>query len=155
MAKKFVVLFVVVLIAAPAFADTRNGNANSRSWARYSFTMPADGEFHATVVWNNANVDIWWVLICGTGEGFIAANALGLQDRIAHLVVGNPGGLPCTLFITTLSGSTPFRLHAQHSADQSLKNGTQRLQLIEEPAASAHEAKANELLQFQGRTSAR
>jgi len=155
MGKIFVVLWVVVLFASPALADTRNGNANSRSFARYVFTVPADGEFDATIVWNNANVDITWIIICGTGDGFVVANALGFQDRIAHLVVGLPGGLGCTMFITTLSGSTPFRLHAQHSADQSLKNGTQRLQLIEEPAGSAHEAKANELLQLQRRTFAR
>ena len=126
MVRKLMAFLVVVLAASSAFADTKTGNANATSFARYSFTMPADGEFNATVVWTNSNVDIVWILVCGSGSNsFIVANGLGFQDRIAHLTVGIPGGIPCTLYITTVSGATPFRLHVQDSVDISARQGTE------------------------------
>jgi hypothetical protein len=147
MARIAMIFLVVALAASSVSADTKNGNANSTSWARYFFITPADGDFNASVVWTNADVDIWWVLICG-GNNITAANGLGLQDRIAHLVVGIPGGVGCTLFLSTLAGATAFRLHAQHASDLSTKQGIAPLQLIEGGGNRGHEAVANQLLQL-------
>ena len=148
MLKKLTIVSVVVLFAASAFADTKNGNANSTSWARYSFTAPADGEFHATVVRTNSNVNVVTILVCGTGAGFIAAQTLSFQDRITHLVLGLPGSLGCALFVRMVTGATAFRLHAQHSADLSLKGAAGPMLLTEGGTNSHHDELANERLRL-------
>lgn len=129
MAKTLMTWLIVMAMAAPVFADTKNGNANAGSWQRWRFTSPG-GEVRATFTWTNTNVTgLFAQVFCGVTSVGVANGGF---DRVANMSFGVLAGFPCVIFVTTTGGATSYRMSVRNTTSQDLVPGTTALQLVED-----------------------
>ena len=123
---------LVCAMAAPVFADTKNGNANQGSWQRFRFTS-LGGETTITFTWTNTQVNLFGQVVCGAGTAaFVTAISGGGFDRVGRMTYGIGAGFQCVIFVTTTGGATSYRMSVRHSVTQDLLDDTATLQLVED-----------------------
>ena len=133
MARTLMVWFIAFAMAAPVFADTKNGNANAGSWQRWRFTSPG-GETRATITWTNTGVaDLFATVVCGSSTAsFVTSFTRGGFDRIVNLTYGLGAGFPCVIFVRTGAGQPPIAcpcgtLSVKHSFPQQQPSNSSKI----------------------------
>ena len=150
MARTLMVWFIAFAMAAPVFADTKNGNANAGSWQRWRFTSPG-GETRATITWTNTGVaDLFATVVCGSSTAsFVTSFTRGGFDRIVNLTYGLGAGFPCVIFVRTGAGATSYRMSVRNAISQALLPTAATLQLIEDQTRGDYaEALADQTLDY-------
>ena len=151
MLKTLTVMLIVALVAGPALADTKNGNANGTSFQRWNFTAPG-GDVTVTITWTNQNVaTMFHTIVCGSSTAaFVATASTSTHDRINTSTTGIRALFACTIFVTTIGGgATSYRISTRNATDITAAPAAQTLTLIEDAKTGDYaEAVARQTLQF-------
>ena len=109
---------VAALATIPAAADTRVGNANPSTAQNWAFTPIGTGQVQVVLSWTNTGARLIMALVCGTSEPTTFGAASGTVNRLAVLQVGVIPGMPCILGVSSLRGSSPYRVHFLRDVSQ-------------------------------------
>ncbi len=111
-------MLVAVLVAVPVSADTKLGRANPNTAQNWAFTPIGTGQVQIVLSWTKNNARLFMALVCGTSDPMTFGTASGTVNRLAVLQVGVIPDLPCILGVSSLRGSSAYRVHLMRDVSQ-------------------------------------
>lgn len=160
-------LMIIVLVmcgfSTVVFGDTKNGNANATSYQKWRIVTSGYSEISGTVTWTNQNVhQLHAVVTCSTGgltgNYYTYASSAPAFDRVVNFQFGSGPPAHCTIFLTTTSGATSYRLSVRERIgnsgpefdEEQSQNNSAGLVLIEDLSSGGYEEiLANEIVSRQ------
>ena len=137
------VVLILMLVAVPALADTKNGSTSQNTFQRWRFTAPG-GDITVTITWTNKHVlTMFHLITCGTGAAggtYVATASTSTHDRINSSTTGIRADLVCTIFVRTRGGgTTAYRMNTRNSTDIGLTAALPALALVEDTTRGDYE----------------
>ena len=109
---------VLLLGASTSWADTRIGNANMNTVQSWSFTPTGTGQVQVVLNWTNNSARLTVIVVCGTSDPLVFGIAGGNVNRLAMLQFGAVPGVQCLAGVSSLRGSSAYRIHFLRDVNQ-------------------------------------
>ena len=145
MKRTLLVVLMLMLVAVPALADTKNGSTSQNTFQRWRFTAPG-GDITVTINWTNKHVSTMFHLItCRTGPvgatmRYVATASTSTHDRINSSTTGIRADFVCTIFVRTRGGgTTAYRMNTRNSTDIGVTAAPPALVLVEDTTRGDYE----------------